>query len=206
MNKLKTLLIASLLALGVNVAKAQCCNVVSTNGINAITANGICATTIDGLAGDCGESKPSDLDKDGILDAVDRCPKVAGIVENKGCPALSEEIKSTLLKAAHIQFKTGSDVILEESYPNLDAVVAIMKSNSAYNLDLGGHTDNTGNAALNLDLSKKRAAAAKQYLMTKGITANRMTSDGYGSSKPVATNDTAEGRKENRRVEFNIKF
>lgn len=197
----------ALIVFGINAMNAQCCNVISTNGIKAITSNGICAITADGLGGDCNEMKKTvDTDGDGVADELDKCPSVFGIAANKGCPAISEEIKSTLLNAANIQFATSSDVILKESFTNLDAVALIMESNPAYKLMLSGYTDNTGDATFNTELSKKRAAAAKTYLINKGVAASRITSDGFGAANPVAPNDTPEGRKKNRRVEFKVLF
>jgi outer membrane protein OmpA-like peptidoglycan-associated protein len=73
-------------------------------------------------------------------------------------------------------------------------------------LSINGHTDNTGGDDLNLKLSQDRADAAKQYLVNQGISADRITAIGYGSSKPIQSNDTEEGRSKNRRVEFKLKF
>ena len=73
-------------------------------------------------------------------------------------------------------------------------------------LSLEGHTDNVGDDDANLQLSKDRAASVKQYLKDAGISSSRITSEGYGETKPVDSNDTADGRKHNRRVEMNIKY
>ena len=104
-----------------------------------------------------------------------------------------------------VKFKTGSDVLLTASYEKLDAVAEIMKGND-YKLTIDGYTDSTGNAANNETLSYKRAEAAKARLITDGISGSRITTHGYGSANPIATNDTAEGRAKNRRVEFIITF
>jgi outer membrane protein OmpA-like peptidoglycan-associated protein len=72
-------------------------------------------------------------------------------------------------------------------------------------IEISGHTDNTGSATLNDKLSQERADAVVNYLKLKGIKADRMTAMGYGSSKPIASNNSAEGRQENRRTEFEIK-
>ena len=81
-----------------------------------------------------------------------------------------------------------------------------MKKNSSYNLSINGYTDNTGSESGNLRISKARAAAAKKYLVNKGVNASRLTSEGYGIANPIATNDTPEGRALNRRVEFKVVF
>jgi outer membrane protein OmpA-like peptidoglycan-associated protein len=80
-----------------------------------------------------------------------------------------------------------------------------MKDVAGLKIEISGHTDNTGSATINESLSQSRADAVVQYLTSKGIAANRLTSKGYGSSKPVATNTTDDGRQQNRRTEFEIK-
>ena len=91
-----------------------------------------------------------------------------------------------------------------ESNSELDRLVKLLKDVPNLKIEISGHTDNTGSATLNNELSKARAEAVVTYLKTKGIAANRLTSEGYGSSKPVASNDNAAGRQENRRTEFKI--
>jgi len=103
-------------------------------------------------------------------------------------------------------FNSGSSVILSKSYTVLDNVARIMNENPSYKLSISSYTDNTGNEAKNLILSQARAAAAKTYLIKKGVDASRLTSAGYGISNPRADNATAVGRKLNRRVEFKVAF
>jgi outer membrane protein OmpA-like peptidoglycan-associated protein len=86
----------------------------------------------------------------------------------------------------------------------LDKGAQILKAHPAINISIEGHTDNTGTAAGNQKLSEKRAAAVKNYLVKKGIDADRMSASGYGQTKPVADNKTSAGRASNRRVEFKI--
>jgi len=160
-----------------------------------------------GLIGSAETNGCPDKDGDGVADKDDHCPDVAGTIENKGCPPVKEEDKKVLKDALHgINFETGKDVINESSYPVLDAIVTIMKINPAYNLDIEGHTDSQGDDDLNMRLSEKRANAVKNYLTEKGIDAARLQAKGYGETKPVADNETAEGRAENRRVELKIRF
>ena len=152
-------------------------------------------------------STKKDSDKDGVADEDDKCPNLAGTAANNGCPEINNETKEIMANAMKgLFFETGSAVIKGESYAVLDNVANVMKSNNAYKLFVSGHTDNTGDQALNLKLSKERATAAKNYLVKKGVDASRITSTGFGDSQPVADNGTAEGRKQNRRVEFNIQF
>ncbi len=150
---------------------------------------------------------PLDSDNDSIPDYLDNCPTVAGPASNNGCPIIKKEVTRLFTKALQgIQFATGKDVILKSSFPILNDIAKVMKENPDYNLTIAGHTDNVGDPIKNLDLSDRRAASVKVYLMKKGVDAARMTSVGYGDTKPVADNKTAKGRKQNRRVEFTVDF
>lgn len=118
----------------------------------------------------------------------------------------SQKSGSVNLSLDNVQFKSGSNVLLPSSNIMLDQVAGILKSNTQWkNLQVSGHTDNVGADATNLKLSQMRAATVKKYLIAKGLPASKIQSVGYGESKPVATNDTPEGRQQNRRVEFEIK-
>ncbi|MCW2118940.1 outer membrane protein OmpA-like peptidoglycan-associated protein [Flavobacterium sp. 7A] len=99
-------------------------------------------------------------------------------------------------------FDSGKSSIRTVSNAKLEEIVKVMNEYKATNFILEGYTDNTGIAAKNLQLSKERAAAVKNYLIAKGISADRLTSEGYGIVKPIASNKTATGRAENRRVEI----
>jgi len=150
-----------------------------------------------------------DADNDQIPDKDDRCPLEPGpknkIAEKNGCPGLTrvtEEGEVALLEP--IQFETGKAVIKPVSYPILDEVVTLMKSRPALHIGVYGHTDSKGSDAMNMQLSKDRAASCVRYLVSKGIAKSRLESEGFGETKPVADNDTAEGRAKNRRVEFKI--
>jgi outer membrane protein OmpA-like peptidoglycan-associated protein len=87
----------------------------------------------------------------------------------------------------------------------LDRLLKLMKDVPSLKIEISGHTDNTGSATLNETLSQSRADAVVAYLTSKGIAANRMTSKGYGASKPIASNATDDGKQQNRRTEFEIK-
>jgi outer membrane protein OmpA-like peptidoglycan-associated protein len=100
-------------------------------------------------------------------------------------------------------FETGSDKINPQSYGTLKEIAAVLKENSTLQVKIVGHTDSDGDNAANLTLSKKRAAAVKNTLVADfGIVAERMLTDGLGETKPVEPNSTAEGKANNRRVEF----
>lgn len=112
--------------------------------------------------------------------------------------------KGQTVRLNNIFFDFGKATLRAESYPELDRLVTIMKENSKMSIEMSGHTDNVGNEVANLKLSEERAQSVTQYLIAKGIKANRIVAKGYGKSKPVSTNDTEEGRQLNRRVEFTI--
>ena len=101
-----------------------------------------------------------------------------------------------------ILFDTDSDHIKDESKTALDSLLAAAHNQPTWSFSIEGHTDNVGGDAHNQTLSEKRAAAVKAYLMKAGIDEKRLTTKGFGASKPVASNDTSLGRSENRRVEI----
>lgn len=150
---------------------------------------------------------PLDSDGDGVPDYLDKCPDVAGVKANNGCPEIKQEVRQLFRKALNgIQFQTGKATILRSSYPILDQIANTMKTNLDYILNISGHTDNVGNAALNLQLSKDRANSVMQYLVGKGVQADRLKADGYGDTQPVVPNTTSANRAKNRRVEFEVEF
>jgi outer membrane protein OmpA-like peptidoglycan-associated protein len=153
-----------------------------------------------------------DADKDGIADMHDRCPDQPETANNyldeDGCPDTPPsgvkvtrtrvEIKET------IQFETGSATLLPASFKILDDVYQVLVDAPYLRLRIEGHTDSEGGDGSNLRLSNERAQSVRVYLESKGVAANRLTSVGYGESRPIDTNRTASGRAANRRVEFHI--
>jgi outer membrane protein OmpA-like peptidoglycan-associated protein len=91
-----------------------------------------------------------------------------------------------------------------ESFVELDRVVKLLKENPTIEIELSAHTDSYGTDEYNFKLSDNRAKSCVEYILSKGIDSGRVTSHGYGETVPVATNETAEGRQLNRRVEFKI--
>jgi OOP family OmpA-OmpF porin len=143
-----------------------------------------------------------DTDGDSVLDKDDKCPTVKGTVANNGCPEVSEEAINALNGYAKtILFNTGKASLQKQTLPVLVSIAAILKDNPLAKFSITGHTDTTGKAAFNLKLSKERAAAVKNYLITNGVAADRLTSDGFGDSQPIESNNTSKGRANNRRVE-----
>jgi len=103
-----------------------------------------------------------------------------------------------------ILFEIGTTKLLEESYDELNVVVDFLKSNPKVEIELEGHTDNRGDVKKNLVLSQQRVDKIKTYLVSKGISQKRIKGKGYGGSRPIATSDSEEARRLNRRVEFRI--
>ena len=155
-----------------------------------------------------------DNDNDNIKDADDKCPLQAEIFNNKddedGCPdeGVLKNVQVTDQKIVILQkvyFDTAKATIKKVSFPLLDEVVATLRGNPQITkIRVEGHTDNRGKDAFNMQLSKDRAASVRQYLLDKGIAAERLESEGYGKTRPIATNKTNKGRATNRRVEFTI--
>jgi outer membrane protein OmpA-like peptidoglycan-associated protein len=149
----------------------------------------------------------TDKDGDGVLDKDDECPAVAGPADNKGCPKIAKEDEAVLAAAfSNLEFETGKDVIKTTSLDELTALAELLTKKPNWKLKMSGHTDNQGVAKANLDLSKRRAAAVKKFLASKGIADTRLISEGFGQTKPVADNKTPEGRQRNRRVEMKVIF
>lgn len=104
----------------------------------------------------------------------------------------------------NIFFDTGAATLRPESYMELGVLYRLMTENPSLKIEISGHTDNVGSAAINKRLSEQRANAVVEFLISKGIDASRLSYKGYGFEKPLATNETAEGRQLNRRTEFEI--
>lgn len=104
----------------------------------------------------------------------------------------------------NIFFDSGKSTLKEESQKELDNLLEILNEVPTLKIEISGHTDNVGSAKFNKSLSEKRAKAVVDYLVSKGISADRLTYVGYGFDQPIATNDTPEGRQQNRRTEFKV--
>lgn len=117
---------------------------------------------------------------------------------------LQEVEVGTKVVLDHIYFETGKAVLMPESNDELDQVFRFLENNPGITLEISGHTDNTGSLRINQRLSRERARAVVNYLVGRGISEEMLISEGYADSQPVAPNDTAEGRRQNRRVEFKV--
>lgn len=148
-----------------------------------------------------------DRDKDGVNDEEDKCPDLPGIAANNGCPEVTAEVKKRIdVAARNIFFATGSATLLAKSNKSLDDVAKLVNEDANLKLDIEGHTDNTGKPASNQTLSEKRAKAVYDYLVKKGVSADRLKSAGFGQDQPVADNKTVKGRTANRRVELKLHY
>ena len=140
-----------------------------------------------------------DDDGDGVPNYLDKCPNTPPNtkVDAAGCP-----IKPLVLQG--VTFKTNEAVLTPESYVTLDQVAAGLVAHPSVRIEVSGHTDNSGTKARNAQLSQARAESVKSYLVSKGVAADRIVAKGYGSTVPVASNSTADGKAQNRRVEMRI--
>ncbi|MEE9120693.1 MAG: OmpA family protein [Syntrophobacteria bacterium] len=152
-----------------------------------------CPGTPPGVAVD-NSGCPFDSDGDGVADYLDQCPNTpkGATVNEAGCWSL----QATTL------YDSNSSYIRAAAYPLLDEVTSILEKNPEMEVEVQGHTDNTGSAKYNQWLSEKRAQKVKDYLVSKGIDPSRLEAKGYGLTQPVASNATEEGRAQNRRVEL----
>jgi outer membrane protein OmpA-like peptidoglycan-associated protein len=139
-----------------------------------------------------------DTDGDGVKDLEDQYPDEAGTIENDGCPEITQEIGKI------IYFATNDSKLNERNNQILDEVFNTLQNYSSYKVVVEGHTDSSGQASFNQALSEKRANSVMRYLIEKGMSPSRVSAKGYGETRPAVSNDTAEGRRENRRVVFEI--
>jgi outer membrane protein OmpA-like peptidoglycan-associated protein len=149
-----------------------------------------------------------DRDTDGVPDNVDRCPDVAGPMDNWGCPAYKKVVvkRDKLELTEKIQFAWDQAVLQPVSFPLLDEVAQALKDNKSFRVEIEGHASSEGGDEHNQALSEKRAEAVLDYLAARGIKRDRLGSKGFSSSVPIDSNVTSAGREANRRVEFVVHF
>ncbi|GEM_PF-1810101 len=193
-------------------------------------ADASCAESVDPITGK--KSCVSDSDHDGVPDEVDQCPGTpAGIaVDYKGCPVATQDadgdgvpdaadacpgtlagvkvdergcaIEQTTI-VPDINFAYASATLDDKSTTVLDNIADMMKSQPDLRAEVGGHTDNNVHfPEKNRLLSQRRAEVVRDYLVARGIESSRLSAAGYGDTKPIVSNDTADGRAQNRRVEL----
>ena len=115
-----------------------------------------------------------------------------------------QQLIDATLKNRIVEFESGSAVLAPSGVQILDEMIVALQKVNAKKIKIIGHTDSSGDANKNLSLSQERARAVKNYLISKTIPAEILTAEGLGSTKPVADNLTADGRKKNRRIEFEV--
>jgi len=149
-----------------------------------------------------------DNDRDGIVDADDQCPNEPGLAKDNGCPPKEQKVvrEAERIKILDkVFFETGKSTIREESFDLLEQVALVLRSNPEIKkVEIGGHTDDRGGDAMNLELSQARAEAVKNFLVEQGIDTSRLLAKGYGETMPVDVRTSKQARARNRRVEFNI--
>jgi len=160
-----------------------------------------CPTTPKGCVVDK-DGCPLDADVDGVCDGLDECPDtpLGTMVDEKGCPVRPDTV--ALSWAEGLTFALGSSKLTKQAEGVLDGLVELANKHGDAVIEIGGYTDSTGSAVFNQRLSEKRAYSVRNYMVLKGITPDRLRAIGYGETNFVATNDTPEGRQQNRRVEF----
>lgn len=148
-----------------------------------------------------------DRDNDGVIDKDDDCPDEAGLLEDDGCPVVTKEIiKQLNIAGGQIYFQINSSCLIGAStHASIQKIKSFMDADVRIELIIEGHTSSDGAAASNLRLSEARAASLRNRLIELGIAPHRLEVVGYGETRPIATNETEEGRSRNRRVEFKPK-
>lgn len=170
----------------------------------------------------------ADSDRDGVSDEADLCPGTAlgTVVDATGCPvpaagaaaaradcrapALDEAVdqfgcavdRAVILRGVNFEF--DSDVLTAEAETILDDVAQVLAGMPEASIEIAGHTSDEGDQYYNIDLSQRRSEAVRRYLINAGVPASQMRARGYGDNAPLGSNDTARGRRENRRVEVRI--
>lgn len=153
-----------------------------------------------------------DNDNDGITDDKDKCPNdpetVNGVEDDDGCPDTGKgpvQIQGRKITVPRLYFATGKDVILARSHPVLRRVAELLRKNTwIKKVQIEGHSDSRGTEEYNLDLSRRRAESVARFLASNGIDESRLAWEGFGESRPIASNATRDGRAANRRVELTI--
>jgi outer membrane protein OmpA-like peptidoglycan-associated protein len=155
------------------------------------------------------DGRPVDTDGDGVADYLDKCPAVAGSKENNGCPVKEEAAEETMttpdLLVEPVYFGYDKSNYLSGEKPKIDKLVKILKSNDKLKVNLTGNADSKGTEEYNMVLTEKRIDSVVKTIQSSGIPIDRISKEkALGETKPVATNDTPEGRALNRRVTFEV--
>lgn len=155
---------------------------------------------------------PIDADRDGVFDGIDQCGATpAGrAVDVRGCPTVADAPDTTAallplrgpVVLRGVTFESGSSALTREAYPVLDGIAVALVEHPEVRAEVAGYTDDVGSAGANVRLSQLRAEAVRAYLVNRGVSAGRLSARGFGPANPVASNTTAAGRAQNRRIEL----
>lgn len=186
------------------LAKYQGCPIPDTDKDSINDEEDKCPT-VPGLARYNGCPIP-DTDGDGVNDEEDKCVNEPGLKENNGCPEIKKEIVQKVEFAARkIQFEFAKANLLSASEKVLDEVADILLKQPELKIDIEGHTSSDGNFNANMKLSNERAETVKNYLVSKGIDASRLSAQGFGPTKPLNQGKTEQEKALNRRVELKLR-
>ena len=143
---------------------------------------------------------PVDKDGDHVAEYLDKCPRTVerAKVDEKGCA----QIEQPLARLEDVLFESGRATLTPRAKETLTELISILENNPDIRVRLEGHTDNVGNESSNEMLSQKRAESIKAYLVSEGIDGSRIKTISMGESNPIATNETEQGRAQNRRVDI----
>ena len=145
---------------------------------------------------------------DGTADVDDACPRAPetlnGISDDDGCPdrILIEETLITTFEPVY--FQSNSEIIEERSHPMLKEIGGVLRTNPGMQIRVEGHSDGQGDDEYNRELSERRAESVRSFLIENGAAKGQVEAEGVGERRPIASNETTEGRSKNRRVEFHI--
>ena len=146
-----------------------------------------------------------DSDGDGIKNHIDKCPFEFGVIENSGCPFISNKLTEQVVRIANeINFVTNQAVLLTSSKTKLNELITILVENPDFKVIVSGHTDDVGTEESNFILSERRALSVEEYLMEKGIAKGRITVLAFGEQQLKQNDFTDDARAKNRRVEIKL--
>ena len=186
------------------IAKYEGCPIPDTDK-DAINDEDDKCPTVAGVARYNGCPVP-DTDGDSINDEEDKCVNEPGLKENNGCPEIKKEIiQKVEFAAKEIQFAYAKAALLPASKKVLDELAELLSKETDLRLDIEGHTSSDGNFNTNMRLSRERAEIVKNYLIKKGVDPSRLTSQGFGPTKPLNEGKTEQERELNRRVELKMR-
>jgi outer membrane protein OmpA-like peptidoglycan-associated protein len=148
----------------------------------------------------------TDRDGDTVVDRLDKCPDIPGPPDNDGCPKQKYIVvtKEKIELKQKVHFATDKSTIYSDSFPMLQEVAEVLKTNANIRVRIEGHTDSRGSLRHNMKLSDARANSVKNFLIGQGVDPTHMESRGFGPTQPIDDNRTAKGRENNRRTEFII--